>query len=197
MSEIKIFCSVIIFTLGIYTLFLLQHESHTLNSVKSGNSVSHCNVTARTKLELARLNCGSASDIESLKLATCSELPCDILPNVTYDVELAFIPSRELTTLEIHAFVSQRSDLKYLLKETVQLHSNDMDVTSLKFSFTFPPYPFFKFRSNKKSRKCILLQTYLLGIEVWDVPSGIGEICLVIPINVHWTNMLYNGSNSN
>ncbi|ODM96492.1 hypothetical protein Ocin01_10192 [Orchesella cincta] len=197
MSETKIFCSVIIFTLGIYTILLLQYELYKLNHLNSVDNESACNITTKTKLDLARLNCGSASELRSLKLQQCSEIPCDIVPNVTYNVELAFVPSREVSTLEIHTFVSERRDLKYLHKETVHVHGNDVDVTSLKFSFTFPSHSVFKPRT-KKSRKCSHLHTYLLGVEIWDAPSGIGEVCLVVPINVYWTNEPnYSSSSSN
>lgn len=72
MSETKVFCSVIVFTLGVYTIILLQYELFKLNHLNtdsnhsnnggSNHSVKHnpcSHPLPKAKFDLHRLNCGN------------------------------------------------------------------------------------------------------------------------------------------
>lgn len=73
MSETKIFCSVIVFILGVYTIILLHYELFKLNRISTasinhggGSSVvARKNITCtntsfpKSKFNLNRLNCGN------------------------------------------------------------------------------------------------------------------------------------------
>lgn len=35
----------------------------------------------------------------------------------------------------------------------------------------------------QKISKCPSPKVYMVGLEIWDLPSGIGEVCLIVPVS--------------